>query len=468
MTAPRVARLDLSGPDAAGAAADDAVHDDADDGAGGGAAEAGLVDLGDLGAGAPAERAAVAAFGDLPGARSGAVPAAVDGGAAHDSVVDDAAEDGAAGHEVAAGDAVVGGRGADAAAADDAEVGDAALDRAAVAGAADTVLDGVVDGDDSDGGSSGGGDSDGSDAAPVAALDDLSGTGAGPAAVADLGAATGGAVPEVRVARLVGGRQGRSGAAELVVQQEAGPRRRSSAPADQPGPRRRRSAERRRAVPADSAAAASASVDGATVDRAPADAGAPEEEPTRPGRARRPFGPKQVDPDADPVAAAREICLRLLTARARTRKELAQALARRGVPDEAAETVLERFDEVGLIDDAAFAGHWVRARHRGRGLARRAIAQELRRKGVDDETAGEALAEVDDGSEERRARELVDRKLRTMPADTPEQRTVAARKLVGMLARKGYGGGTAYGVVRQALADHGADTDELGEADVPD
>ncbi|MCX6462424.1 MAG: regulatory protein RecX, partial [Pseudonocardiales bacterium] len=89
--------------------------------------------------------------------------------------------------------------------------------------------------------------------------------------------------------------------------------------------------------------------------------------------------------------------------------------------------------------------------------------QELRRKGVDDETAGEALAEVDDGSEERRARELVDRKLRTLPADTPEQRTVAARKLVGMLARKGYGAGTAYGVVREALAAHGAETDELGE-----
>jgi regulatory protein len=165
------------------------------------------------------------------------------------------------------------------------------------------------------------------------------------------------------------------------------------------------------------------------------------------------------------VAVAREICLRLLTERARTRQELAQALRKREVPDEAANAVLERFDEVGLIDDAAFAGQWVRSRHTGRGLARRAIAVELRRKGVADEVAQEALAEVDTDAEEQRARELVDRKLRTVPADTPERRTTAARRLVGMLARRGYPAGIAYRVVREALAAHGAEEDELGEPD---
>jgi regulatory protein len=275
--------------------------------------------------------------------------------------------------------------------------------------------------------------------AAVAGLDEL-GTRSVPAAVADLGGAAGGAASVTRVARLPG-RRGTGG-----VDAEQGTRRSPSPPDDRPPPRRRAGASR------SSAGAA-----------APSPGEAPSEREERPARPRRVPGPKQIEPDADPVAAAREICLRLLTDRARTRTELAQALARRGVPDEAAHTVLERFDEVGLIDDAAFAGQWVRSRHRHRGLARRAIAQELRRKGVDDETAGEALAEVDDGSEERRARELVDRKLRTLPADTPEQRTVAARKLVGMLARKGYGAGTAYGVVREALAAHGAETDELGE-----
>ncbi|GAA2563122.1 regulatory protein RecX [Pseudonocardia hydrocarbonoxydans] len=184
--------------------------------------------------------------------------------------------------------------------------------------------------------------------------------------------------------------------------------------------------------------------------------------------ARRGWGPKQIDPDADPLVAAREICLRLLTDRARTRHELARALAQRGVPDDAAESVLSRFDEVGLIDDAAFAGQYVRSRHSYRGLSRRAIAMELRRKGVDDEVAGEALEEVDPASEEQRARELVDRKLRTVPADTPEQRRKAVNRLVGMLARKGYGGGVAYRVVREALAAHGADAEELGDDHVPD
>ena len=158
----------------------------------------------------------------------------------------------------------------------------------------------------------------------------------------------------------------------------------------------------------------------------------------------------------------------MLTDRARTRQELAQALHRKGIPDDVAGTVLERFDEVGLIDDAAFAGQWVRSRHAHRGLARRAIAVELRRKGVADEVAGEALAEVDGESEERRARQLVDRKLRSLTVASTEQRAAAGRRLVGMLARKGYGAGVAYRVVREALAEHGADVEELDAAEPPD
>jgi regulatory protein len=177
--------------------------------------------------------------------------------------------------------------------------------------------------------------------------------------------------------------------------------------------------------------------------------------------------PELPEPEADPATIAREICLHLLTDRARTRQELASALARKGVPAEAAAEVLDRFGEVGLIDDAAFAGQWVRSRHVHRGLGRRAIAVELRRKGVADEVAGEALAEVDVESEDRRARELVDRKLRSLAVGTPEHRATAARRLVGMLARKGYGAGTAYRVVRAALAEHGAEAGEL-HVDLPD
>jgi regulatory protein len=207
-----------------------------------------------------------------------------------------------------------------------------------------------------------------------------------------------------------------------------------------------------------------------TDDAVPPDAPLPRGRRGDRGRRRGPDAPAPEQPDAaaDPVAVAREICLRLLTDRARTRQELGQAMAGKGVPDDAAAAVLDRFDEVGLIDDAAFAGQWVRSRHTYRGLGRRAIAVELRRKGVADDVAGEALAEVDAASEERRARELVDRKLRSLTVATAEQRGSAGRRLVGMLARKGYGAGTAYRVVREALAARGAEVDELGAADALD
>ena len=128
---------------------------------------------------------------------------------------------------------------------------------------------------------------------------------------------------------------------------------------------------------------------------------------------------------------ARTLCLRLLTERARSRHELALALRRKGVPEPAAGVVLDRFDEVGLVDDAAFAEQWVHSRHTGKGLGRRALAVELRRKGVADDVAGNALQELDVGAEEQRARGLVDRKLRGMRsrlAGTPGRRRAAARR----------------------------------------
>ena len=84
---------------------------------------------------------------------------------------------------------------------------------------------------------------------------------------------------------------------------------------------------------------------------------------------------------------ARKILLDQLTGRARSRHELADKLRGKDVPDEIATRLLDRFEEVGLVDDAAFAQAWVSGRQQGKGLAPRALAQELRRKGIDDETA---------------------------------------------------------------------------------
>lgn len=165
---------------------------------------------------------------------------------------------------------------------------------------------------------------------------------------------------------------------------------------------------------------------------------------------------------ADPASAARTICLRLLTARPRTRAELAKALQQRGIPDDCAEEVLTRFDEVGLIDDRAFAAAWVSSRHSGRGLARGALAGELRARGITPAIVSAAVEELDTDTELATARRLVARRLpalRGVPADT------RLRRLVGMLARKGYPTGLAVRVVRDALAESIAD-DELAILDV--
>jgi regulatory protein len=162
-------------------------------------------------------------------------------------------------------------------------------------------------------------------------------------------------------------------------------------------------------------------------------------------------------PDADPVDVARAIVLRQLTAGPRTRSQLEQALKRRDVPDSAAGEVLDRFAELGYVDDEAFARAWVDSRHAGRGLARRALTYELRQRGVSDDVAREAVDTLDADAERETARALVRRRLaslRGQPAD------VAARRLAGMLARKGYPSGLAFAVIReelQAAASHDGD-----------
>ncbi|WP_405863947.1 recombination regulator RecX [Streptomyces sp. NBC_01515] len=169
---------------------------------------------------------------------------------------------------------------------------------------------------------------------------------------------------------------------------------------------------------------------------------------------------KKEEPPADPAERARGICLRLLTGNPRTRKQLADALRKREIPDEVADEVLSRFEEVGLINDGAFADAWVESRHHGRGLARRALVQELRTKGVDSTLIDEAVSQLDSEQEEATARDLVDRKLRSTRGLDRDKRL---RRLAGMLARKGYSQGMALRVVRQALEEEGEDTEFLGD-----
>jgi regulatory protein len=154
-----------------------------------------------------------------------------------------------------------------------------------------------------------------------------------------------------------------------------------------------------------------------------------------------------------PESLARTIALRQLTAGPRTRSQLAEAMAAKGVPVEAIAAVLDRFGDVGLIDDQAFAHSWVESRHAGRGLGRRVLRQELRGKGVDEEFIAEAVEAVSDDDEMAAARALVRRKLSSMAALDGQTRT---RRLLGQLARRGYGSGVAFAAIR---AETNADLD---------
>ena len=157
---------------------------------------------------------------------------------------------------------------------------------------------------------------------------------------------------------------------------------------------------------------------------------------------------------ADPEERARQLCLRLLTGRPRTRTELADAMRRHGIPDEAATAVLARLADVGLIDDAAFARAWVESRHHSRGLARRALSAELKRRGVDGQDIEAAVSALDPADELATARQLVDKAMR---ASRGKPVPVRMRRLVGLLARKGYPAPVAYRIVREAIEQEGLD-----------
>lgn len=182
------------------------------------------------------------------------------------------------------------------------------------------------------------------------------------------------------------------------------------------------------------------------------------------GAGASPAGPAAVsstpnnveeDAEADHESVARKILLDQLTGQARTRHELAAKLRTKGVPEDLSARLLDRFEEVGLINDEAFARLWIDSRQPGKGLGRRALAQELRRKGVDDEVARTALEEIQPDDEEDAARALVRKKARSLQR---VDRATATRRLVGMLARKGHAPGVAWRVVRE----------ELGELEVAD
>jgi regulatory protein len=162
--------------------------------------------------------------------------------------------------------------------------------------------------------------------------------------------------------------------------------------------------------------------------------------------------PPQSTSESTREEQARALCLRLLTARARTRAELAGQLGKRGYPEDVSTRVLDRLTDVGLVDDRDFAEQWVRSRHVNAGKGKRALASELRTKGIDDQLIADALADVDGDAERVRAERLVADKLRREKLTDDADEAKVARRLVGMLARRGYHQSMAFDVVKVALA----------------
>jgi regulatory protein len=161
-----------------------------------------------------------------------------------------------------------------------------------------------------------------------------------------------------------------------------------------------------------------------------------------------------TDVDTDPEATARAIVLRQLAIGPRTRAQLADRLRRRGIPEAIREDVLDRFEELDLVDDVEFARMWVESRHAGKGLSRRALGYELRARGVAEDQVRDAVGVLSAEDELEAARELVRKRVSAGP-ERDEARRI--RRLAAMLARKGYGPGVARRAIVDVLGEWGED-----------
>ena len=158
-------------------------------------------------------------------------------------------------------------------------------------------------------------------------------------------------------------------------------------------------------------------------------------------------------------SAARELALRFLERRARTRKELLAHLRQRGVPDELSESITCRFEETGLIDDQGLAERWVVSRQAAKSA--RQLQAELVRRGVDRDVADSAARAVGADVEEAAMLRLIDRRAVAM-GNLPVE--VKQRRLMAQLARRGYTADAARRCVQRALADPG---DEAADDERP-
>jgi regulatory protein len=148
--------------------------------------------------------------------------------------------------------------------------------------------------------------------------------------------------------------------------------------------------------------------------------------------------------------AAKQVLLRRLSHAPRTRKELAKDLKDKDISDEVANVALDRFEEVGLINDQALASNYVSSQHERKGLGKNALRQQLRSKGISDDVALEAISQISDDQEFQAAFALACKKIRSLQRDDAKTQL---RKIVGVLARKGYSSNLAFRVAKEVITD---------------
>ena len=165
--------------------------------------------------------------------------------------------------------------------------------------------------------------------------------------------------------------------------------------------------------------------------------------------------------ETDPYTRAKTIVYNQLAYSAKTRGQLRKKLQAEGFDAELIEPLLDKFEAAKLIDDAEYAQSFVAQKSRTKKLSRAALRRELAERGVRGEEAESALAQRTDEQEREDAAELVRKKLRPgMDLSDRAEKDRVTRRLLGMLARRGYSSSVSMSVIREELAAYGAE-DEL-------
>ena len=159
---------------------------------------------------------------------------------------------------------------------------------------------------------------------------------------------------------------------------------------------------------------------------------------------------EEKNKEIEAADAAKQVLLRRLSHAPRTRKELAKDLKDKDISDEVANVALDRFEEVGLINDQALASNYVSSQHERKGLGKNALRRQLRAKGVSDDVALEAISQISDDQEFQAAFALACKKIRSLQRDDAKTQL---RKIVGVLARKGYSSNLAFRVAKEVIKD---------------